>query len=61
MARTTRRRESDEIVNPHKSSKKKDRRSHRQNMKQRIKEIDYTLLNHDELDDDDEHIVRGIS
>ena len=60
MARTTRRREPGEIVNPHKSSKKKDRRTHRKNTKQRIKEIDYTLLNYDELDDD-EHIVRGIN
>ena len=60
MARTTRRREPGEIVNPHKSSKKKDRRSHRQNTKQRIKEIDYTLLNYDD-NDDDEHIVRGIN
>ena len=60
MARTTRRREPGEIVNPNKSSKKKYIRSHRQNTKQRIKEIDYTLLNYDELDDD-EHIVRGIN
>ena len=43
MARTTRRREPSEIVNPHKSSKKKDRRSNRKSTKQRIKEIDYTM------------------
>ena len=58
MARTTRRREPSEIVNPHKSSKKKDRRSSRKSTKQRIKEIDYTNPNHDELEAD-EYIVRG--
>ena len=58
MARTTRRREPGEIVNPHKSSKKKDRRTHRKNTKQRIKEIDYTISNYDKFDDD-EQMVRG--
>ena len=58
MARTTRRREPGEVINPHKSSKKNERRSKRKNTKQRIKEIDYAYPEHDELDDDD-YIVKG--
>ena len=58
MARTTRRREPGEVVNINKSSKKKSRRDNRKNTKQRIKEIDYTIPNYDELDDD-EYIIRG--
>ena len=58
MARTTRRREPSEIVNPYKSNKKKDRRTDRKSTKQRIKEIDYTNPNHDELEDD-EYVCKG--
>ena len=58
MARTTRRREPGEVVNINKSTKKKDRRSNRQSTKQRIKEIDYTNPNHDELEDD-EYVCKG--
>jgi hypothetical protein len=58
MARTTRRREPGEVVNPHKSNKKHHRRTSRKNTKQRIKEIDHTISNYDDFDDD-EHIIRG--
>ena len=58
MARTTRRREPGEVVNINKSTKKKDRRSNRKSTKQRIKEIDYTNPNHDELEDD-EYVCKG--
>ena len=58
MARTNRRRDNEEIVNPHRASKKIDRRNNRKNIKRKINEIDTQHL--DEWDDDDDkYIIRG--
>ena len=57
MARTKRRRDNEEIVNPHRASKKIDRRNNRKNIKRKINEIDTQHL--DEWDDDDKYIIRG--
>ena len=54
MARTKRRRDNEEIVNPHRASKKIDRRNNRKNIKKKINEIDTQHL--DEWDDDDDNI-----
>jgi len=61
MARTTRRRDPNEVVNFNRSTKKNDRRNNRKNTKKRLQEIDYT--NPDRLDefdeDDNEMYVKG--
>ena len=55
MARTTRRRDPNEVVNFNRSTKKNDRRN---NTKKRIQEIDYTNPDRlDEFDDDDDNEV----
>lgn len=60
MARTNRRRDNEEIVNPHRASKKIDRRNNRKNIKRKINEIDTQHL--DEWDDDDDkYITRGVN
>ena len=60
MARTKRRRDNEEIVNPHRASKKIDRRNNRKNIKRKINEIDTQHL--DEWDDDDDkYITRGVN
>ena len=60
MARTKRRRDNEEIVNPHRASKKIDRRNNRKNIKKKINEIDTQHL--DEWDDDDDkYITRGVN
>ena len=60
MARTNRRRDNEEIVNPHRASKKIDRRNNRKNIKKKINEIDTQHL--DEWDDDDDkYITRGVN
>ena len=60
MARTKRRRDNEEIVNPHRASKKIDRRNNRKNIKRKINEIDTQHL--DEWDDDDhKYIARGVT
>ena len=60
MARTNRRRDNEEIVNPHRASKKIDRRNNRKNIKKNINEIDTQHL--DECDDDDyKYITRGVN
>ena len=58
MARTTRRREPSEIVNPNRGTKKNQRRSNRKNSKKKLQEIDHQ--NPDAWDDyQEENIVRG--
>ena len=59
MARTNRRREPGEVLNPNRGTKKNQRRNSRKNNKQKLQEIDYT--NPDAWDeyDDDEHISRS--
>ena len=59
MARTNRRRDNEEIVNPHRASKKIDRRNNRKNIKRKINEIDTQHIDEWEDDDDDKYIVRG--
>ena len=59
MARTTRRRDPDEVVNLNRSTKKNDRRNNRKNTKKRIQEIDYTNPDLLEEFDDDDYVVRG--
>ena len=60
MARTNRRRDNEEVVNPHRASKKIDRRNNRKNIKRKINEIDTQHL--DEWDDDDDkYITRGVN
>jgi len=48
MARTNRRREPDEVINPNKGTKKNQRRTNRKNLKNSIKKIDYSRLDFDE-------------
>ena len=50
MARTNRRREPDEVINPNKGTKKNQRRTNRKNFKNSIKKIDYSRLDFDEED-----------
>ena len=59
MARTNRRREPGEVLNPNRGTKKNQRRNSRKNNKQKLQEIDYT--NPDAWDeyDDEEYISRG--
>ena len=59
MARTTRRREPGEVVNPNRSIKKSFRRSDRKNSRRKLQEID--PKNPDSWDDleDEEVYVRG--
>ena len=58
MSRTNRRRESDEIVNTNRASKKNERRVDRKNVKKKLSEIDTRYI--DQWDDDeDQHIIRG--
>ena len=53
MARTNRRREPREVVNPNRGTKKNQRRNSRKNNKQKLQEIDYTNPDAwDEYDDD---------
>ena len=60
MARTKRRRDNEEIVNPHRASKKIDRRNNRKNIKKKINEIDTQHLDGWD-DDDDKYIARGVN
>ena len=57
MSRTNRRRESDEIVNTNRASKKSERRNDRKNVKKKLSEIDIRYI--DQWDDEDQHIIRG--
>ena len=58
MSRTNRRRESDEVVNTNRASKKRERRNDRKNVKKKLSEIDTRYI--DQWDDDeDQHIIRG--
>ena len=58
MSRTNRRRESDEVVNTNRASKKSERRNDRKNVKKKLSEIDTRYI--DQWDDDeDQHIIRG--
>ena len=50
MARTNRRREPDEVSNPNKGTKKNQRRTNRKNLKNSIKNIDYSRLDFEEED-----------
>ena len=61
MARTTRRREPGEVINPNRSFKKSSRRSDRKNSKRKLQEIDPT--NPDSWGDieDEEYVVRGVN
>ena len=61
MARTNRRRDNEEVVNPHRASKKIDRRNNRKNIKRKINEIDTQHIDQWEDDGEDQHIVRGIN
>jgi hypothetical protein len=59
MARTNRRREPGEVVNPNRGIKKNQRRTSRKSTKKKIQEIDYT--NPDAWDEyeEEENISRG--
>jgi len=58
MSRTNRRRESDEVVNTNRASKKSERRNDRKNTRKKLSEIDTRYI--DQWDDgEDQHIVRG--
>ena len=57
MSRTNRRRESDEVVNTNRASKKSERRNDRKNVKKKLSEIDTRYI--DQWDDEDQHIIRG--
>ncbi len=60
MARTNRRREPGEVLNPNRGTKKNQRRNSRKNNKQKLQEIDYTNPDAwDEYDDDEHNISRG--
>ena len=59
MARTNRRRDNEEVVNPHRASKKIDRMNNRKNIKRKINEIDTQHLDEWEDDEDDKYIIRG--
>ena len=61
MARTTRRREPGEVVNPNRSIKKSFRRSDRKNSRRKLQEID--PKNPESWDDieDEEYVVRGVN
>ncbi len=61
MARTTRRRDPNEVVNFSRSTKKNDRRNNRKNTKKRLQEIDCTNLDTlDEFNEDDDEVhIRG--
>ena len=59
MARTNRRRDNEEVVNPHRASKTIDRRNNRKNIKRKINEIDTQHLDEWEDDEDDKYIIRG--
>ena len=60
MARTNRRRDNEEVVNPHRASKMIDRRNNRKNIKRKINEIDTQHIDEwEDDDDDDKYIVRG--
>ena len=57
MSLTNRRRETDEIVNTNRASKKSERRNDRKNVKKKLSEIDTRYI--DQWDDEDQHIIRG--
>ena len=59
MARTNRKRESDDVINPARSIKKIERKNKRKNSRRRIQEID--CQNPDSLDnfDDEFYFARG--
>ena len=57
MSRTNRRRESDEVVNTNRASKKSERRNDRKNTRKKLSEIDTRYI--DQWDDEDQHIIRG--
>lgn len=59
MARTNRRREPGEVVNPNRGIKKNQRRTSRKSNKKKLQEIDYK--NPEAWDDyeEEEHISRG--
>ena len=59
MARTTRRREPGEVVNPNRSIKKSFRRSDRKNSRRKLQEIDPTNPDSWGYIDDEEVYVRG--
>ena len=61
MARTTRRREPGEVINPNRSFKKSSRRSDRKNSRRKLQEID--PKNPDSWGDieDEEYVVRGVN
>ena len=59
MARTNRRREPGEVVNPNRGIKKNQRRTSRKSDKKKLQEVDYK--NPDALDsyEEEDHISRG--
>ena len=59
MSRTNRRRETDEIVNTNRASKKSERRNDRKNARKKLSEIDTRNVDQWEDDDEDKNIVRG--
>ena len=59
MARTTRRREPGEVVNPKRSFKKSFRRSDRKNLKRKLQEIDYQDPNSWDNIDNEDFYVKG--
>ena len=61
MARTNRRREPGEVVNPNRGTKKNQRRTDRKSNKKKLQEIDFQDPGSlDEYDDyEEEKIVRG--
>ena len=58
MARTTRRREPGEVVNPKRSFKKSFRRSDRKNSRRKLQEIDPKNSDSWDVEDDDDFYVR---
>ena len=58
MSRTNRRRESDEVVNTNRASKKSERRNDRKNTRKKLGEIDTRYIDRWD-DDEDQHIIRG--
>ena len=58
MARTTRRREPGEVVNPKRSIKKSFRRSDRKNSRRKLQEIDPKNSDSWDVEDDDDFYVR---
>ena len=59
MSRTNRRRESDEVVNTNRASKKSERRNDRKNVKKKLSEIDTRYIDQWDDDEEDQYIIRG--